>query len=156
MCGKPPFSATKCQPRAYERFPAKVKPMTQEEFQALVSQEPALAGPIHRAAAAGTPATYGTPLLEGAALALMFPLVSFIVTQTGLPWLHEAQRYTELWRLKFHQWIDGQYRQAGFDPDQAEVVGGALRAELERTTDANARAAWERLRQLLTKDAGSP
>jgi hypothetical protein len=86
----------------------------------------------------------------------MFPVVLFIVTQIGLPWLYEAKRYTELWGWKFHQWIDGQYRQAGFDPDQAEAAGEALRAELERTTDANARAAWERLRQLLTKETGGP
>lgn len=129
--------------------------MTSEGFQALVSQEPALAGPIQRAAAAAAPAAYGTPT-ELAAIALLFPVVSFVVRQIGLPWLYEAKRYAELWRLKFHGWIDAQYGKAGFDPDQAEKAGAALRAELEKTTDRGARAAWERLAKLVTQEAADP
>ena len=83
---------------------------------------------------------------------MLFPLISFVVQQIGLPWLYEAKRYSELWRSKFHAWIDTQYSKAGCDPDQAEKAGEALRAELEKTTDTNARAAWERLAQLLSKD----
>src|SRR5687768_82373 len=103
--------------------------MTQDEFQAVVSQEPALAGPIRRAAATATPPSFGTPT-ELAAIALMFPVVSFVVREIGLPWLHEAKRYAELWRLKFHDWIDRQYTKSGRDPDQAEKAGEALREEL--------------------------
>jgi hypothetical protein len=125
--------------------------MTKEEFEALVSQEPALAGPIQRAAAAGAPAAFGTPT-ELAAIVLMFPLVSFAVRQIGLPWLYEARRYSELWRLKFHGWIDGRVRKSGFDPDQAEKAGEALHAELEKITDRGARAAWERFAAILSKE----
>jgi hypothetical protein len=125
--------------------------MTEKEYQTLLIQEPALAGPIQRAAAAATPAAYGTPT-ELAAIALLFPIVSFAVRQIGLPWLYEAKRYAELWRLKFHAWIDGQSRKAGFDPDQAEKAGEALRAELEKITDRGSRAAWERFAEILSKE----
>src|SRR5262245_19133814 len=125
--------------------------MTQEEFQTLVTKEPDLAGPIRRAATAAAPGTFGPPT-ELAAIALMFPIVVFVVRGIGLPWLYEAARYSELWRLRFHDWIDGQYQQAGLDADQAEKAGEALRSELESTTEAGARGAWERLAQLLSQD----
>ena len=76
----------------------------------------------------------------------------FVVTRVGLPWLHEAQRYSELWRLRFHDWIDGEYRSAGLDPDQAEAAGEALRVALEETTESGARKSWERLAALLRRD----
>jgi hypothetical protein len=125
--------------------------MTQEEFQTLVTQEPALSAPIQRAAAAVPQDAFGTPT-ELAAVALLFPVVSFVVKQIGLPWLYEVKRYAELWRLKFHDWIDKQAKQSGIDPDQAEKAGEALRRELEKTTDRGARAAWERFAQVLSKE----
>ena len=127
--------------------------MTQEDFERFVSQEPAVEAALTSAARAAQPTrtrSFGTPV-ELAAVAVLFPVVSYVVKHIGLPWLYEAKRYSELWRLKFHRWIDEQHRKAGFDPDQAEAVGQALRRELETTTDQAARAAWQRLADLLRK-----
>lgn len=123
--------------------------MTEEEFGNIVSQDPALAGPIQRAARAVPSRSFGVGLGEAAAIAALFPLVRFVVSHIGLPWLHEVGRFSELWRLRFHDWIDGQYDKRGLDPDAVEAAGEALREELEGTSDPGARAAWERLAQLL-------
>lgn len=128
--------------------------MTIEEFREVVSGEADLARPIQRAARAAGPAQYGA-ITQAAVWALMFPVVSFILTSVGLPWLHEAGRFLELYRQRFHRWIDERYREAGLDPDAAEAAGDALRNELERTTDAGARAAWERLAELLIGSSGA-
>ncbi len=91
------------------------------------------------------------PGMELAMIALMFPVASFVITRIGLPWLYEAERYAELWRRKFHRWIDGEYERHNLDPDEAEAVGEALRRELQATSDTDARAAWERLANLMPK-----
>ena len=124
--------------------------MTREEFQRIVQQDPALAEPLQRAAAAMRPGQMGTPV-ELAAVVLVFPIARFILMHIGLPWLHEATRYTELWRTTFHAWIDQQYREHGLDPDQAEAAGERLREELERRTETEARTAWERLAKLFNQ-----
>jgi hypothetical protein len=132
--------------------------MKAEEFQKIVSQDPVLAEPLKNAAAAVPSGKFGIELGEAAALVFMFPIARFILVQIGLPWFYEAKRYSELWRLKFHNWIDEKSRKEGIDPDQAEVAGEALRKELEKTTDLQARAAWEKLSKLLgplSDDAGS-
>ena len=130
--------------------------MTLEEFERLISEEPALAGPIRRATEAmpGSRATFGTSPAELAAIAVLFPVATFVVKEMGLPWLHEAKGYLDLWRTRFHNWVDRQYREHGLDPDAAEAAGEALRKELEKITDSGDRSAWERLASLL-KDAGS-
>lgn len=128
--------------------------MTPNEFQQLVSQDPALASPLRNAAGSIQPrtrGTFGTPT-ELAAIALLFPVVSYIIKNFGLPWLHEAKRYSDLWRQKFHNWIDEQQRQHGLNPDEVEVAGQALVRELEAITDAGAQKAWERLAELLRKE----
>jgi len=123
--------------------------MTVEEFQEIVSQEPTLATPLLQAAREARPQQYTLGADEAALLVFMFPVAQFILTKIGLPWLHEANRYAELWRMKFHRWIDEQYQKHGFDPDQAEAAGDALREELEKTTGANAQANWERFSKLM-------
>jgi hypothetical protein len=120
--------------------------MTPEEFQHIVMQDSALAQPLQRAAAAMQPGRMGAT--ELAAVALVFPVARFVLMHIGLPWLHEAARYSELWRTKFHAWIDGQYREHGLDPNRAESAGECLRDELEKTTEAKAHGAWERLVEL--------
>ena len=90
--------------------------MTDEEFRQIVSQDSALAGPLKRAATAADSQQFVLGIGEAAALVFMFPIAQFVLTQIGLPWLYEAKRYSELWRLKFHEWIDGQFREAAFDP----------------------------------------
>src|SRR4051812_29597985 len=122
--------------------------MTEEEFADLVTRDPAIAEPLKQALGAAGARTYTTGL-EVAAAAAMFPLVTFIVQEIGLPWLYEARRYSELWRAKFHDWIDTEYVKTGRDPDQAEKAGDALRGQLAKTTDPGVKAAWERLARML-------
>jgi len=124
--------------------------MTQEEFADLVGRDPAIGRPLQQALAAARRQTYTTGI-EVAAAAVMFPLVSFVVQQIGLPWLYEARRYSELWRARFHDWIDTEYAQTGRDPDEIEKAGDALRLELAKVTDPGVKAAWERLARMLAK-----
>ena len=117
--------------------------MTNDEFQQLLEQDPALATPIREAARALPRRSMGIGGL--AAIAALYPVAIFIVRNIGLPWLHEASRYSELWRLRFHDWIDTRPEEHGLGPDEAEAFGEALRVQLERTNDNAVRTAWERL-----------
>ena len=127
--------------------------MTQEEFEKLISEDPALVAPMRKAAAAISHKrmTFAATT-ELAAIAVVFPIVIFVVKEIGLPWLYEAKRYSELWRLQFHKWIDEQYRGHGLDPDATEAAGNALRRELEAITETKARKSWERFATLLRED----
>lgn len=122
--------------------------MTRDEFQKTIHDDPRLSEPIHTAAAAASPQQFGV-ITEAAVVALMFPVARFVVMQVGLPWLYELGRYSELQRRRVHQWIDARYREEGIDPDQAEAASEKLMDELEATTDASVRGAWEHLRELL-------
>jgi len=122
--------------------------MQQNEFVAVVSGDAVLASMVRRAAEAA-PARQQFGIGEAMLIVAMFPVVQFTVTRIGLPWLYEAGRFSELWRQRFHRWLDDEYRAAGFDPEQAEAAGEALVRELERTTDTGTRQSWERLRGLL-------
>ncbi len=123
--------------------------MTTEEFQEIVSQDPVLAKPIVQAAQSARPQQYGVGAGEAALLVFIFPVAQFILTEIGLPWLYEAKRYAELWRLKFHKWIDTEYKKHGLDPDQAEAAGDELREKLVEITDAKPRKIWERFSKLM-------
>ena len=121
--------------------------MDRDQFQQHVFADPLLSEPIRRAASAGGPKQFG-PMTEAAVVALMFPVVRYVLVHIGLPWLYELKRYSELQRLKVLGWIDERYAEEGLDPDAAEAAGDALCRQLEATTDADARSAWERLRDL--------
>jgi hypothetical protein len=84
-------------------------------------------------------------------LAAMYPVVRYVLVNIGLPWLHEAVRYSELWRLRTHNWLTDKYLDMGLDPREAERASKLLRDELEHTTDLGARQAWERVRGTLLK-----
>ena len=127
---------------------------TKEEFEKLVKSDPALEGPMTLAARAALPQTRATfgPMeaaLGAAALALLWPVASYVVSAIALPWAYEAKRSSELWRHKFHRWIDDQYEQHGFDPDEAEAAGEELRRQLVTITDPGAQASWERFQEML-------
>jgi len=124
--------------------------MTQDEFEQAVAADPALAGPITRAAAQ-LPADRLTGVEDAAIVALMFPVARYVDVQIGLPWLYEAGRYAELFRLRFHDWVDGEYLRSGRDPEAAHLAGEALRHELEQVTDSGQRSAWERFKDALAK-----
>ena len=122
--------------------------MDREEFQQLVFAEPHLAEPIRRAASAGQPTQFGL-ITEAAVVALMFPLVRYVLVHVGLPWLHAAKRWSDLYLTKVHGWIDERYREEGLDPDAAEAAADALCDELQSITEAEAQAAWERLAEMI-------
>ncbi len=75
--------------------------MDRTEFAATIDADPNLKGPIERAGQAARPGKY-TLVAEAAVVALMFPIVWYIIVQIGLPWLYELKRYSELQRQKVH------------------------------------------------------
>ncbi len=86
------------------------------------------------------------------ALVILFPIVKRIVYRIGLPWIKTAENFSELWRKQVEQWIDEQYEKRGFDPDKSRAASEALLGELQNTTDAETRGAWQRLMDLWPKD----
>ena len=131
-----------------------------EEFQRIVNQEPQLAASLSRAAAGVRPGQGAMrtfdPVSTAAglgALVILFPVVNRIVCRIGLPWLAVVERYAELWRRQFEQWIDEQYKQRGFDPQKARAASEALLKDLQETTDSETRSAWQRLLDVFKKDA---
>lgn len=119
--------------------------MDESQFVDSVGSDAELDIAIRRAAEEVPRRQFSVGLGEAALLIAMYPIVQFALTRIGLPWLYEAGRYSELWRQRFHRWLDSEYRSHGFDPDQAEIAGEALRKELEASTGAG-RESWERLR----------
>ncbi|MCP4701850.1 MAG: hypothetical protein GY862_34065 [Gammaproteobacteria bacterium] len=126
--------------------------MNQTEFDAFMEQNQAVKIVLLESARASGGKQYSVSAGEAVLLVLMFPLARFILVEIGLPWLHEAKRYSELWRQRMHQWIDAEYEKQGFDPDRAEKAAEKLREKLESTTDTGTRALWEKLAKLLTAD----
>jgi hypothetical protein len=123
--------------------------MTPDEFKRIISEDPALEGPLRNAASTVPQTTMKFDASGGViALLIFLPAVTFIVNDIGLPWLHEAKRYSELWRQKLDGWIDEQYRKQGLDPEIAKTTTEALRRELEAITDKNTRKVWEGLAEL--------
>lgn len=128
--------------------------LTPWEFAELVSNNPALEDPL-RSAAKEIPDRFPNlddEPLEMTAVVALFPLVAFAVMNIGLPWLHEAVRYSELWQQKFYIWVDEQYRRYKMDPEALEAAGVALRKELEAVTEKEVKKSWERLAELLKKE----
>jgi hypothetical protein len=126
--------------------------MDRIEFAAAIAADPNLKEPIERAGKTARPPQFGM-VAEAAVVALMFPVVRYMVVQIGLPWLYELKRYSELQRQKVHRWIDERARAEGIDPDAAEAASEALCKELEQTTGASARASWEHLAELMKSGA---
>jgi nitric oxide synthase oxygenase domain/subunit len=85
---------------------------------------------------------------------MFFPIVNRILRWIGLPWLSSLERYSELWRMELDQWVEKQYKKRGFDPVGAKTASEALAEELQKTTDAEVREAWEWLVALLSKLRG--
>lgn len=128
--------------------------LTPKEFADLVSNDRTLEASL-LPAAKKIPDWLPDPIdmhLEMAVLVALFPLVAFVVKNIGLPWLHEAARYSELWRQKFHTWVDEQYRRHNMDPEALQAAGEALRKELEAVTEKEVKNSWERLVELLKKE----
>jgi hypothetical protein len=126
--------------------------MTEDQFQQLVGQDAHLAAALKRAGQKLQPAQFGFTM-EAATVVLLFPLVHFILTTIGLPWLHELRRYSELHRQRAHEWISENYRRYGLDPDGADAATNALMDELQRTSDSQTRGSWEKLLALMKESA---
>ncbi len=118
--------------------------MTAEQFAQIVSSNTSLADSIKRAASAGPTKQMGVSP-ETIALAMMYPVVLFVIKDIGLPWLVDVGRYAKLWQERFHKWVDEEYEKHGLDSDSAEAKADALRQELEKVTDKAAQKDWEGL-----------
>jgi hypothetical protein len=122
--------------------------MTQDQFQRFVTENPDIEATLKRVAGS-IPGESFSILIDSALVALLFPVASFIVTRIGLPWFETGRRYSELQRQRVEAWIDAEYQKYGIDPDKAEAASKALMKELEETTDASAKANWEKFKTLL-------
>lgn len=128
--------------------------MNTNEFKEFILENPTIVTPLFNTtniAKSHTKGTFGTPL-EIAAIIALLPLVSYVVNNIGLPWLYEAKRYSELWRTRFHKWVDNQHNQHDLDPSTLKTQGDALREELEKVTEKSAQKIWERLAELMKKE----
>ena len=120
----------------------------------IIVGDPALAAPVRQMLLAAKPPG---PRLRGssditlgfAAFAAGYPVLRFVVREIGLPWLHEANRYSEMWRIKVDSWVDGQYRSHGIDVKEAQAMTAALRRELERINAPSGRQAWQKLAAII-------
>lgn len=130
--------------------------MTLQEFESVVSQDEDLSRTIQSTASALKP-----PISDGkfewlatAGVGLVvFALARFILVRIGPPWLHEAERFSELWRQRFHDWVDEQYRARGYDPESVAAAGAELRKELEQIKDEKVQRKWDNLAKLLGRGA---
>jgi len=126
--------------------------MTKEEFADHIANDPVLYDSI--LGAGGYEGGFGRGVSPEALMItiyFMYPLVRFVIREIGLPWLHEASRYSDLWRLRFDKWIDEEYHKQDIDVEKARKAGVALREELRKITDKNDRKAWEQLAALINK-----
>ena len=132
--------------------------MNIEEYRKIIEDEPAVSEPLYnvvRSFPSPDPTKGAYSLLpEAVAVALLFPVVRYIIKHIGLPWLHETKRLSELGRIKFSGWIDSLYEKQGINPEYAEKTGKALMDELEKITDSSAQKSWERFAELIKKDDG--
>jgi hypothetical protein len=128
--------------------------MTPSEFEQYVNANPALRASLQSVAADLKPRVRGvfTSPMEIAGLALLFPLVSFIIKKIGLPWLISASKFSELWRLKFDNWVDEQVRKHGATPEQLTAAGEKIRTDLESLSNGDVKQVWEALAERLKKE----
>ena len=85
-------------------------------------------------------------------VATVAPIIWFVVTQIGFPWLHEAKKYSDLWRMRVDKWIDSEYSKQGFDEEAIKEFTTRFKTELEKIEDANSRTRWMSLRNLFLSD----
>jgi hypothetical protein len=131
--------------------------MTRDQFKTWIQQEQALWRQLQNAAASVPPNTIGASeeLTDDEIIAVMFPIVVFILKEIGLPWQFEARAYADVWRQKYRSWIDDQLDELGLHPYAVESAGTELRRQLTEETDGGLKQAWERLADLLRQaDAG--
>lgn len=125
--------------------------MNRDEFKEWLEEQPAIFKQVKDSAANIPPNVLGESdqLEDDVVIALMFPVVSFVLNEIGLPWNSDAKGYADLWRLKYRRWIDEQTDELDLHPYAVEAAGTELRRQLAATTDAAMRSSWEQLSGLL-------
>lgn len=126
--------------------------MTYEEFVAFIEQHSELKSVLNQVMPIEQIHGFGK-IRDATIVVSVFFLVKFVLLDIGLPWQHEAQRYSELWRTKTHIWIDEQYRKNGMDPDAVEAASERLRQKLEATHAPVLREGWEILKKKLEDES---
>jgi len=126
--------------------------MDAQEFQDYAAANPAIRQVLEHAASTIPARSFGLPT-EMAGVVLLFPVVRFILTDIGLPWLATLRKYSEVQRRRVEDWIDRHAAEHGLNPDEVETAGKAFIEDLEQTTDGKARHQWEHLAELLKTGA---
>ena len=93
---------------------------------------------------------FGGLPLELVSAALLYPVAYFIIKEIGLPWLYELKVYSDLWRTKFHVWIEQQYKENHVTQQRAKIAGEVIRKELERLS-GDSRKSFEQLLEVLSR-----
>jgi hypothetical protein len=125
--------------------------MNRDEFKEWLDTQPAVWRQVKDSAANIPPNVLGESdhLDDDVIIALMFPVVSFVLREIGLPWKSEAKSYADLWRAKYRRWIDEQTDELDLHPYAVEAAGTELRRQLAATSDIDVRGSWEQLSNLL-------
>jgi hypothetical protein len=125
--------------------------MNRGEFKEWLEEQPAIWKQVKDSAANIPPNVLGDSdqLEDDVVVALMYPVVSFVLREIGLPWNSDARRYADLWRSKYRRWIDEQSEELELHPYAVEAAGTELRRQLEVTLDTDIRSSWEQLSSLL-------
>jgi hypothetical protein len=125
--------------------------MTRQEFEQWLAGEPNIWNTIRESAGKIPPNTVGAEgeLTDDVILAVMHPVVSFVLTEIGLPWRHEPREYADLWRQKFRSWLAAESDDLNLHPYAIESAGTELRGRLGDLSDKSERASWERLAEAL-------
>lgn len=121
--------------------------MTRQEFADWLETKPSLKKQVRSSAEAIPPNTIGLTgeMGDDLVVSLMFPIVSYVLKEIGLPWHYETRTFADLWRDKYRPWIDDQLEEQGMHPYAVESAGTELRHQLETLTDIDARRLWEEL-----------
>jgi len=87
-------------------------------------------------------------LAELALLPVFYPVLVYLTRNMLFPWLVEGVRYSELWRVKFRNWVDEQHEIHGVSANDVKLAGQALSSELEKIDSQEVQKAWERFAEL--------
>jgi len=109
--------------------------VTNSKFTRAIQDNECLSGPIYRAAQASP----GLRVLDTDTIGVLSPLVRFILTRLGLPWLRDKPTYDDSDRANMLRWIRRYWRNREVDPIAIKVAGESLLAELENISTPDLR-----------------
>lgn len=125
--------------------------MTLQEFRNWLAKESGVESLLHSATRVVPPNTLGesAELDTETSIALMFPIVKFVLVDIGLPWQTDKRTFADNWREKFRPWIDQQLEQQSMHPYAVEAAGTEFRRLLSELRDSELKASFENLAGLL-------